>query len=71
MLTSQIEAQKNNSEARSAQLGAQKGTGDAPTQIEDFVVTSQIEAQKKNSEARANQLGTQKGTGESPSGIMF
>src|SRR3989338_1374529 len=65
-LKSASDAQKKNSEARSAQLSAPKGTGEAPTQVEDFTLKSQSDAQKKNSEARSAQLSAQKGTGEAP-----
>ena len=68
-IKSAAEAQKKNSEARSAQLAAQKGTGEAPTQVEDFTLKSQSEAQKKNSESRSAQLAAQKGTGEAPTQV--
>ena len=70
-VSSQVAAQKKNEDARSIQLAATKGTGDAFTQVADFTTASQMEAQKKNEEARSAQLATQKGTGEAPTGAMY
>lgn len=70
-IKSAAEAQKKNSDARSAQLAAQKGTGEAPTQVEDFTMKSQLEAQEKNSDSRGAQLAAQKGTGETPHQVMY
>ena len=68
---SNTDAQKKNTEARAAQLSAQKGTGENPHQVVDFTSQSQLEAQKKNTEARSAQLSTQKGTGETPQNNIY
>ena len=63
-VNSQVAAQKKNEDARSVQLAATKGTGDAFTQVADFTTSSQVAAQKKNEDARSAQLGATKGTGD-------